>query len=129
MLRMEGIGVSLGEFRLRDVLFHVAPGIYLALLGPTGTAKTARGCIGCSGMAPGRKFSRRSLPPQGAEHLSMMPRAMRLSLFIPLAILSNSILNPAQLAAFTEEASVADGFHRAGGQVPLLHGQFTTHGH
>ncbi len=40
MLRLEGIGVRLGDFRLRDISLHVRAGTYLMLLGPTGTGKT-----------------------------------------------------------------------------------------
>ena len=41
MLRLEGISVRLGDFRLRDISLHVRAGAYLTLLGPTGTGKTA----------------------------------------------------------------------------------------
>jgi ABC-type Fe3+/spermidine/putrescine transport system ATPase subunit len=40
MLRLEGIGVRLGEFQLRDISLHVKAGTYLTLLGSTGTGKT-----------------------------------------------------------------------------------------
>jgi ABC-type Fe3+/spermidine/putrescine transport system ATPase subunit len=40
MLRLEGINVRLGEFRLRDISLHVRAGTYLTLLGSTGTGKT-----------------------------------------------------------------------------------------
>jgi ABC-type Fe3+/spermidine/putrescine transport system ATPase subunit len=40
MLRLEGISVRLGEFRLHDISLHVKAGTYLTLLGSTGTGKT-----------------------------------------------------------------------------------------
>ena len=40
MLKLEGISVRLGEFRLRDISLHVKAGTYLTLLGSTGTGKT-----------------------------------------------------------------------------------------
>jgi ABC-type Fe3+/spermidine/putrescine transport system ATPase subunit len=40
LLRLEDIGLKLGEFRLQEISLHVKPGTYLALLGPTGTGKT-----------------------------------------------------------------------------------------
>ncbi len=40
MLRLEDVGVRLGEFRLQEISLRVKPGTYLALLGPTGTGKT-----------------------------------------------------------------------------------------
>jgi ABC-type Fe3+/spermidine/putrescine transport system ATPase subunit len=40
MLRLDGVCVSLGNFRLEEICLHIQPGTYLALLGPTGTGKT-----------------------------------------------------------------------------------------
>jgi ABC-type Fe3+/spermidine/putrescine transport system ATPase subunit len=40
MLRLEGINVRLGEFRLHDISLYVRTGTYLTLLGSTGTGKT-----------------------------------------------------------------------------------------
>jgi ABC-type Fe3+/spermidine/putrescine transport system ATPase subunit len=40
MLRLEGICLRLGEFRLHDIYLHVKAGTYLMLLGSTGTGKT-----------------------------------------------------------------------------------------
>lgn len=40
MLRLEGISVRLGDFRLHPIDLHIKPGTYLVLLGPTGTGKT-----------------------------------------------------------------------------------------
>ncbi len=40
MLRLEDIRLQLGRFRLRIDRFHILPGEYRVLLGPTGTGKT-----------------------------------------------------------------------------------------
>ncbi len=40
MLRVEGLHLSLGEFKLQDVSFEVQSGEYYILLGPTGCGKT-----------------------------------------------------------------------------------------
>ncbi len=40
MLRVEGLGIRLGEFDLREISFEVHDGEYFVLLGPTGTGKT-----------------------------------------------------------------------------------------
>lgn len=40
MLRLDGIGVTLGDFTLRDVSLQVERGEYFVLLGPTGAGKT-----------------------------------------------------------------------------------------
>lgn len=40
MLRVENLGITLGEFDLRDINFEVNEGEYFVLLGPTGTGKT-----------------------------------------------------------------------------------------
>lgn len=40
MLRLEELSLKLGNFHLRNIDLHVAPGTYLALLGSTGMGKT-----------------------------------------------------------------------------------------
>jgi len=40
MLRLDDIGLALGNFRLRGIHLHIRAGGYLVLLGPTGAGKT-----------------------------------------------------------------------------------------
>lgn len=52
MLELDGIGVTLGAFALRDVELRVETGEYLVLLGPTGAGKTVLLEVVCGLLRP-----------------------------------------------------------------------------
>ncbi len=73
MVRLEGVGYTVGEFSLRDVTLQVGRGEYFVLLGPTGAGKTL--LIEC--IAGLRRVEKGTIQIDGADVTGAEPRERR----------------------------------------------------
>jgi ABC-type Fe3+/spermidine/putrescine transport system ATPase subunit len=97
MLELDGIGLTLGAFSLRDISLRIGTGEYFVLLGPTGAGKTALLEIVCGLLRPGTgtvRWSGRDITRLPPESRPLAVVFQDLGLFDHLTVAGNIEFGP-----------------------------------